>query len=163
MLKIDWRIYSVLITSKTFNGLESASYVYNINFRHDAVQTYASFGFEDVEGKLKTSLAVARSNCWWGIRRVREYSKMLNEKYFDRIWGRALDILEWENPKSGNLPFLISRGKTYQKCTWELKQFPCPGNATARKITGTIVNRSKWLKSLKLPSLGAGTLQAGKQ
>lgn len=35
-------------------------------------------------------------------------SKTLNEKLFDNIWDRVLDILGWENPKSGNLPFLIS-------------------------------------------------------
>lgn len=34
--------------------------------------------------------------------------KILNEKFFDNIWDRVLDIFGWENLKFGNFLFLIS-------------------------------------------------------
>lgn len=86
-------------------------------------------------------------------------SKMLNEKHCESIGGKALDILRWENPKFGNLPFLISHGGSYQKMYLRLKMFEMPWQCpTAKKMISTIADGSKWLKSLKIFSLGAGTL-----
>lgn len=89
---------------------------------------------------------------------------MLNEKFFDRIWCRAWDILGWEIQKSGNLAFLISYGGSYKKCAWELKGLQCPGNAQQqRKLLVQYPVLIKWLLSLKTLSLGVGTLRARNQ
>lgn len=60
-------------------------------------------------------------------------SKILSEKHRDGIWSKALGTLGWENPKCGNLPFLISHGGSYKKHTQELKCLQCPGNAQQRR------------------------------
>lgn len=85
---------------------------------------------------------------------------MLNENHCDGIWGKALDILRWENPKLGNIPFLISHGGSCQKMYLGTKMFATSCQCPTAKKMGTRANGSKWLQSLQTLSLDVGTLQA---